>query len=240
MTLFNKTQSAVAALVAIVGVGHASAAVLLTEDQSVADWPNSGPVISTAGEQDPDYGNSGVGFVSTTGTATIGQTFTTTDGFSLGKIDLAYATGAAQQVGFRIYQVDVTENETNYTYAATPSTSALLDVTLSLAVDTDGAKVLTIELTDSDVVELVADTVYVMEFYELEQTTTFSLRRRGSSLYAGGAVFSNGESVNGTATRDALTRLYAVPEPGALVLTGLGGLMLLPRRGASDHGGPDR
>lgn len=240
MTLFNWTQSAVAALGVLVGVGHASSAVLLTEDQSDTAWPNSDPVISTAGTQDPDYGTSGVGFVSTTGTATIGQTFTTIDGFNLGKIDLSYSTGPAQQVGFRIYQVDVTENETNFTYAATAATSPLLDVSLSLAVDTDGLQVLSIELTDSDVVELAADTVYVMEFYELEQTTTFSLRRRGSSLYAGGAVFANGESVNGTATRDALTRLYAVPEPGALLLTGMGGLMLVPRRGASDHDGSDR
>lgn len=207
----------------------AAASVLLTEDQALTAWPNADPTISMAGGFNPDYGNNNVGLAASSG-ATIGQTFTTVDGFTLGKIDLAYDSGAAQQIGLTIYQVDVTENATNFTYAPTPMTSPVMDVTLSLSTDTDGPRVLTIELTGDDQVELASDTVYVMEFYRVDATTSFAMRRRGSSFYGGGAVFQDGVSVNGTATRDALARLYAVPEPGSLLLIGSGGLLMCVRR----------
>ncbi len=221
----------VLALVIGAGAAHeAPAGVIVTENQSGLAWPGVDPAIDTASGQAPSVFNHGVN-IPAAGSAS--QTFLVEETFTLDRIDVAYSTSATSgTVELRLQEAVVSNNGSNFVYAEGTNLFATADLSFTYSIDTDGVKVLTLDFTGADEIVLEANKTYAIEFVDPDAGSVgFALRRRGSSTYGAGVLFTGRSSVNGLATRDAGLQVFAViPEPASLALMSCGGMLMLARR----------
>lgn len=192
--------------------------------------PNSNQTVSQGGGT-----NSAVALTFTTGAS----------GFQLDSFSIVAAGGPSTGI-IHLYQSPVGGTEADG-YVNLSFSTDLLGGGAGLGFTYFGSatqNILNFDLTGSDQVTLLANTLYAIDFTANVSDTAYNFYvRRGGAFYtAGGNIYATATAdtaagqrfdVSGSGRRDAPLALYAVPEPASMTLMGLGtlaGLMFIRRR----------
>lgn len=203
----------------------------------IADAWSGAPALATTSTPDTDS------TVSNGGNGAVALTFTTgPTGFTLDKFAIV-AAGGPGDVTVSLYQSPVggTEGDgyVNVSYSNDLFTGEAYNggtPGLSFTFNGTGSEtILELDLTGSDEIALLPNTVYALDFTGLNG---FYVRRGGEFYTDGGNLYarSSPDDLDGQrfdvagGRRDAPLALYAVPEPASLGLIGVGGLLLTARR----------
>jgi hypothetical protein len=226
-----------AAMTAHAGVSYSSTATGTAWNGSpvYTSVPNSSfsTISGGTGQSDPAItGSFGV----------LAETFTPTSSFTLGSINTVLSINAPGTYQLHLYDLGPanTVSVSSSTATYTPGTDLFSGLSLSLSTATEAQG--TFSFTGGDQVSLQANEEYAFEIWtpsSVGQNGVLWFRASGAD--PGGQMFSGGDSAGprntlagngqaGGAPRTAGIAIYAVPEPSAFALGGLGIAALIAAR----------
>ena len=176
----------------------------------------------------PEGGNTGGGVV--------GIAFFATSSFTLGELKFeTTAVANGNNVSLAMYNLGPTVSGTNPRYTIDGSSVNLFSAGLNFTYTTGASHITSLVFDGADQVSIVAGNYYTIELLNNDLNTNILIERASTALDAFMALGTGatGSRVNVPAgDRDPVAAIYAVPEPSALALAGVGLMNLFARRQA--------
>ncbi len=221
-----KTLITTCCLTLCLALASARAGVVVQEDieGNGVGWPGE-PNFAT---YTANYGGSGIGVSDTSHQAQM-TPIPTGAGGNVKQVMIRYENtlGGTETFRLDVFEVDVPLADPNTLVVGDQVASIDFELTVGTTAD---YPVLVLQLSGDDTFDVVEGQTYAFEFKGTSDGT-FGWRRRGGSAGSGRDWFTNQDRNYAPGGKDTVMAYSLVPEPASLALLGLGGMMLLKRRG---------